>query len=129
LLALCGVYSGGLASASPVGRFGLAIPLGRDKRIARRALSLFTMLYSPKVFNALQLSFPYLGFFVFRLSRLQQEKNKTQGENFRPESFYLLQPDVYPVRETYIFYQWFSLMGPFASSKRRGLEKEREDVS
>jgi len=43
LLALCGVYSGGLASASPVGRLGLAIPLGRDKRIAGRALFLFSL--------------------------------------------------------------------------------------
>jgi len=92
LLALCGVYSGGLASASPVGRFGLAIPLGRDKRIARRALSLFTMLYSPKVFNALQLSFPYLAFYVFRSSRLQQVKSKDTRENFPG---FLLQPDVF----------------------------------
>jgi len=31
LLTLCGVCRGGLASASPVGRLGLARPLGRPK--------------------------------------------------------------------------------------------------
>jgi len=79
---LGGAFIGGFASASPVGRLGLASLLGQAKEFTRRALCCLYCFYS-FVFKkpSFILAVVFL-FKLFALPALNSLKTKKQGQNF-----------------------------------------------